>query len=218
MSQKILLIGTAIVISTALLIWLFMASTKPLSGIEANQDGRTHVPEGSPVTYNFNPPTGGDHYASWITKGFYGEPRHDGNLVHSLEHGYIIFWYDCTKPVLSSEFSIFKKVYAHELEATDAPQVAQTMDGGSGGIVHTKLTDMPKSFSDGSCDPLKNQIKGYIEKDNHKLIGMPRMGMDKPLILTSWGRILKLDSFDESKIKEFVGAFRDNGPEHTTEP
>jgi hypothetical protein len=211
MNRKFLLIGAAAVISIGLLAWLFIMSTKPLPGLETKQDGRTHVPEGSALTYNFNPPTGGDHYASWITKGFYDEPRHDGNLVHSLEHGYIIFWYDCERK-LTSHFQLAGEVIAHEEEATSAPQTTPTMDGGSEGTVHTKLSDMPKAFSDGSCDNLKNQIKTYIGKDNHKLIGMPRVG------LTAWGRTLKLDNFDEGKIKEFIGAFRDNGPEHTNEP
>ena len=216
MSKKFTLIGLTVLLSIGLLVWLFTASTKPLPGEEAKQEGRDHVSEGSTVTYNFNPPTGGDHYASWIIKGFYNESRHDGNIVHSMEHGYIIFWYDCEKQLTVNSLQLIGNVYAHD-EATGSAQPVG-MTAGSEGTVHIKLADMPKAFSDGSCDTLKNQIKGYIGGDNHKLIAMPRVAMDKPLILTAWGRMLKLDSFDEPKIKEFVGAFRDNGPEHTVEP
>jgi hypothetical protein len=78
---------------------------------------------------------------------------------------------------------------------------------------------MPKSFSDGSCDSLKSQLKDIYNKFGpHKLIVMPRVGMDSPVILTAWGRMEKLDSLDQKKIKSFIDAFRDNGPEATKEP
>ena len=218
MNKKWTIIGVSVIIFLAFLVWLFMASNKPLPGIEAKQDGRNHVPEGSPVTYNFNPPTGGDHYASWITKGFYEEPRYDGNLVHSLEHGYVIIWYDCERK-LANEFSIFKLFFKLPLAGQISNVYAQTpMTGGSEGSPSAKLTDMPEAFSDGSCDELRNQLRNYYEKDTHKLIVIPRVGLDNRIILTAWGRMLELNSFDEPKIKEFVSAFRNNGPEATNEP
>jgi hypothetical protein len=61
----------------------------------------SHVPESTdPGPYNTNPPSSGRHYdASW-RPAFYHEPpagvlHPEGHLVHSLEHGYIIFWYNC---------------------------------------------------------------------------------------------------------------------------
>lgn len=62
-----------------------------------------HVPEGSvPGPYASNPPAGGTHYPVDYTAKFYQEsdlaslPAHpEGYLVHSLEHGYVIFWYNC---------------------------------------------------------------------------------------------------------------------------
>jgi hypothetical protein len=61
----------------------------------------SHVAEGTdPGPYNTNPPTSGRHYASQYFPGFYEEedvdvPYPAGYLVHSLEHGYVIFWYNC---------------------------------------------------------------------------------------------------------------------------
>ena len=213
MNKKYIFIGTAVIVSITLLTWLFVISVKPLPGIEAKQDSRDHVPEGNPVTFNFNPPTGGDHFASWITKGFYNEPRHDGNLVHSLEHGYIIIWYDCTKRISS-----FNPRRGGELFQISNVYAQTPMTQGSEGSPSAKLADMPKQFSDGSCDELRNQLRNYYEKDTHKMIVMPRVGLDSPVVLTAWGRMLKLNSFDQPKIKEFVAAFRDNGPEYTNEP
>lgn len=63
-----------------------------------------HFEEGAdPGPYNSNPPTSGPHYASSMPAGFYDEtspetdrPYPEGYLVHRLEHGYVIFWYNCT--------------------------------------------------------------------------------------------------------------------------
>lgn len=62
-----------------------------------------HIPDGSdPGPFNSDPPTSGQHYAEGMDAGFYedGEideygPYPEGYLVHSLEHGYVIFWYNC---------------------------------------------------------------------------------------------------------------------------
>lgn len=62
-----------------------------------------HVEEGQdPGPYNTDPPTSGRHYANELDAGFYNETDRDsipdfpeGYLVHNLEHGYVIFWYNC---------------------------------------------------------------------------------------------------------------------------
>jgi hypothetical protein len=59
--------------------------------------GRTHVKEGTKITYNSNPPTSGSHYPVWQKYGILDKPVADELLVHSLEHGYIIMSYNCAK-------------------------------------------------------------------------------------------------------------------------
>jgi hypothetical protein len=62
-----------------------------------------HVNEGmAPGPYNSDPPTSGKHYPGEYDAGFYDEtspqtkdPYPEGFLVHNLEHGYVIFWYNC---------------------------------------------------------------------------------------------------------------------------
>ena len=63
-----------------------------------------HVEIGTPLIYPSNPPAGGLHYANEFENGFYDEsnlPNRPGDmagyLVHNLEHGYVIFWYNCAK-------------------------------------------------------------------------------------------------------------------------
>jgi len=56
------------------------------------------APESDPGEYNSDPPTSGPHYASEAEAGFYDTNIYTypaGYLVHNLEHGYIIFWYNC---------------------------------------------------------------------------------------------------------------------------
>jgi hypothetical protein len=54
--------------------------------------GATHV--GSPV-FRVNPPSGGDHSAAAASAGVYseGDAPGDGELVHAMEHGYVILWH-----------------------------------------------------------------------------------------------------------------------------
>lgn len=69
-------------------------TTKPAEG---NQD---HVEPGTPLSYPDAPPAFGQHYNVWDTierKLYTTKDRPDlGMLVHNLEHGYTILWYDET--------------------------------------------------------------------------------------------------------------------------
>lgn len=215
-----LLIGSIVggVVLVAVLVWAFVVSTQPLPGVEELQNDRTHVPDGTKIAYKFNPPTSGPHYPDWITKGFYDTPRPDGNVVHSQEHGYIIIWYDCELPIKQS--SLIPVVYAAEVSSTSsAPVSSLPMTTGSEGSPSASLSSLPAAFTNGSCDNLKSQLKNvYQTLGPHKIVVMPRVGMDSPVILTAWGRAEKLSSVDTDKIKAFIDAYRDNGPEHTDEP
>ena len=59
-----------------------------------------HVPEGTVVTYADNPPASGRHETAFLQgrRPFYEASDRPAveKLVHSLEHGYTIVWYDST--------------------------------------------------------------------------------------------------------------------------
>ena len=64
-------------------------------GIETFADeGNTHVPVGTVITYNTDPPTSGNHYPDPQEGGFYTKVIDPGFLVHTMEHGGIIIYYD----------------------------------------------------------------------------------------------------------------------------
>ncbi len=98
-------IGLAIIALVAVVVILSNQSSSAggLMGDEVPILSRDHIPEDTvPGPYNSNPPAGGAHYPVDYTEYFYQEsdlatlPAHpEGYLVHSLEHGYVIFWYNC---------------------------------------------------------------------------------------------------------------------------
>jgi hypothetical protein len=90
-------IGILAVIS--LIVW---RENRPGIGEEIPVARADHVDFGEAVESPTDPPTSGSHYAAPMPEGFYTveSPEylaedHDGFLIHSLEHGYVVFWYNC---------------------------------------------------------------------------------------------------------------------------
>lgn len=84
---------TATVVPTAVAAADMVGEAVPPSGA-----GDHIADDVDPGDYNSNPPTSGHHYAKWLDAGFYDSNSYkypQGHLVHNLEHGYIIFWYNC---------------------------------------------------------------------------------------------------------------------------
>ena len=69
-------------------------TTKPADG------GQDHVAVGTPLAIEDSPPAFGQHYDVWepIDRKFYrtSDRPEIGKLIHNLEHGYTILWYDET--------------------------------------------------------------------------------------------------------------------------
>ncbi|GAB4487979.1 MAG: hypothetical protein OHK0031_11910 [Anaerolineales bacterium] len=98
-------IGGAITLFALILLSVMVGrALKPAAGeaVAIPAGYQTHVEIGSPLTYPSDPPAGGQHYGQEFENGFYDEatlPNRPGEmagyLVHNLEHGYVIFWYNC---------------------------------------------------------------------------------------------------------------------------
>jgi hypothetical protein len=56
----------------------------------------THLATCSDIPYDSNPPSGGNHYGVWAEFRSYDFAVPDGFLVHALEHGAVVFWYNCS--------------------------------------------------------------------------------------------------------------------------
>jgi hypothetical protein len=96
--------GAVAIILIAVIGYFVWNALKPAAGQTVPIMADTgHVEEGQdPGPYNTDPPTSGRHYANELEAGFYEEADRDsisgfpeGYLVHNLEHGYVIFWYNC---------------------------------------------------------------------------------------------------------------------------
>lgn len=101
-------IGVIVVVLAAGLIYL--ATRPPTPGLANVEDipvpsgYQVHIPEGQPLEpYPSNPPAGGRHQPNPLPQKFYQDsdlaslPKPtEGYLVHNLEHGYVIFWYNCS--------------------------------------------------------------------------------------------------------------------------
>jgi hypothetical protein len=60
-------------------------------------EGAAHMPDGSPVTWNANPPASGTHYDDWaVWDRTYSTPIPRGYWVHNLEHGGIVLLHNCS--------------------------------------------------------------------------------------------------------------------------
>lgn len=61
--------------------------------------GRNHIPD---PKYSVNPPAGGNHLPQAASAGNFGAENTppDGQIVHAMEHGYIVLWY---KPDLPAD-------------------------------------------------------------------------------------------------------------------
>jgi hypothetical protein len=162
-------IGAALV-AIVLMTLSFNVDLNPIGEKVEVMPDRYHVSQDSdPGPYSTNPPTSGRHYAEHFTSEFfdvntYAHP--EGFLVHNLEHGYVIFWYNCD--LLSQD----------------------------------------------QCVQLKAEIKGVMEKAKmNKVIAFPWPSIDAPVVITSWGRMLRMEKFDPDLAFRYVSKYRNHSPE-----
>ena len=215
MNRLLKKIGFILLLVTISAGGIFILTRKPkaVEGIETfSSQGRDHVPAGTIGEYNSNPPTSGPHYAQWEKPGIYSKVLQDGNLIHSLEHGYVIISYNCIKKTENrKQKTMIKQVFAHETEevhgeipATDSAEV--------------KPEDVSAWKDNPQCQKLVEQIKLVTKKTGmDRLIVVPRSNLDAPIALTAWTKLMKLDAVEEDKMVEFVRLFRNKGPEKTME-
>lgn len=108
--QALLYGGVGLAVIAVVAVVVIIVTRPPASsgllGDPVTITSRAHIPIGTPPgPYNSNPPAGGAHYPDTLPAGFYQEsdlatlPQYpEGYLVHNLEHGYVIFWYNCQAP------------------------------------------------------------------------------------------------------------------------
>jgi hypothetical protein len=104
--QQYLIIGGIIAAALLLgvgIIYPMMQPRAPTSVGTANcgnlqvmtDEGRSHLQPGEPTpVYKSVPPTSGTHNPTWYPAGVYDKTADVTMLVHSMEHGYVILFYN----------------------------------------------------------------------------------------------------------------------------
>lgn len=193
-------------------VWLFRFITTPPPGVAVEDQGRQHVSAGevAQTAYKSNPPVSGPHLETWVKPGIYTEPQQEGELIHSLEHGYVVIHYNCGVHLNSFVIPGVKPVFAHEEgEASGSPSANLPMSPIATGSAITQTE---------ACKTLQTQLSNLVNgKKIWKLIVVPRPQLDTTIALAAWGHVDKFDAFDEGRITKFIDYYRDHGPEQTME-
>lgn len=229
------------VLVVGLLGWFGWYVTRPVPGGKREDQGREHVtPEAvAAFTYNSNPPTSGPHLPTWVKAGIFNTPQNEGELIHSLEHGYVIINYNCNVHLTANGKRQTAKggsrVFAHEEDSQATPSAAfdppgQSTDpsGKTGPYVEGRgfypegkfpfeATTSAVNESDGCKTLVKNLTELANRKKLWKLIVVPRPNLDTTIALTAWNYLDKFDTFNEKRIERFIDYHRDRGPEKTME-
>jgi hypothetical protein len=98
--QNLLVYGGAafFVLLIALVVFMNIRSSRPVAGeqVLASQ-GNYHIEFGSPapIAYNSTPPTSGPHYGNLAAWNIYDEPQRYELLIHNMEDGGVIVYYQC---------------------------------------------------------------------------------------------------------------------------
>lgn len=210
--------------------WLYKVATTPVPGTKVPELGREHIiaAEVLKTNYNSNPPTSGPHLSTWVKPGIYDTPQFEGELLHSLEHGYITISYNCNVHLQNQKSKIkdqkyiskikkssifFNQVLAHE----ESSASTSSADVGT----PKEATGSAINESDACKTLVKNLSELATKKKLWKLIVVPRPSLDTTIALTAWTYIDKFDppasGFDTKRIEVFIDYHRDHGPEQTME-
>ena len=123
-----------------------------------------HLPAGQPVSYPSTPPYGGAHWGQPLRCGIYDQEQRFEPMVHTMEHGAVILYY---QPLVLA-----------------ADNVAEIR------VVVSRLL-----------------------QDGARMILTPSSQLSDPLVLSSWGRLLRMQALDEAVVEGFVDAFEGDAPE-----
>lgn len=92
---RIAAIGAFVLAGLLVVVVLVVAGSgpSPYAGTSQPNDGGGHIPACTPGNYSSTPPTSGCHDPSPLNWGVYTAPVSAQQLIHNLEHGGIVVWY-----------------------------------------------------------------------------------------------------------------------------
>lgn len=106
------------------------------------------------------------------------------------------------------------------IKDTEVPDelLIHSMEHGAVVVWYKPMADQQESTQSAQANGLSSEdlakLKDIFNSASGKKILVPRKNMDSLIALTSWGRLMKLQSLDESVIKEFIETNNDRAPEN----
>jgi hypothetical protein len=91
---------TAVVAAVVLFVLLQGSGSGSALGRTVPQLHGEHAP---PYAYNSSPPTSGNHLVNPSPSGHLGEPLIKESVVHNMEHGSVVLWYQPGDPKLAGD-------------------------------------------------------------------------------------------------------------------
>ena len=92
---------------------LAVSGQPALAGVETfPNDGRKHLKPGEHYSYASSTPTSGPHDPFPTDPGVYETPQPPTKLVHALEHGLIVFYYDRPGPEVMEQLREWAALYS----------------------------------------------------------------------------------------------------------
>jgi Protein of unknown function (DUF3105) len=88
------------------LVLIFGSGPAANAGVQLADDGQTHITQGTDCRssagaaecgtdpYSSLPATSGPHWGTPANWGVYSTPQAESQLIHNLEHGGVVIWYD----------------------------------------------------------------------------------------------------------------------------
>lgn len=82
--------------------------------VEPPDEGREHTYPGVDVTYRSEPPTSGPHWPTWALPGFCENVQPAPVVVHSLEHGMVVVYYDDLDDEVEMRLRLWTQLFTSE--------------------------------------------------------------------------------------------------------
>jgi len=102
---RLLAIGGVLIVGVVLIaLVIFLGGTPDPSAATLPNDGQTHIDDGTTCRsaaapcgadpYSSLPAASGPHWETPAAWGVYSTPQNESQVIHNLEHGGIVVWYD----------------------------------------------------------------------------------------------------------------------------
>jgi hypothetical protein len=149
-NQNLMMIAGAalVVVLVIAVVALNLRGQQPVAGEQSfASQGNLHIPLGSasPVAYNSTPPTSGPHYEGVAAWGVHDTPVRYEQLVHNLEDGGVVIYYQCPEGC--------PEVVAELTEIVDSYRASDR---------HVVLAPNDPTWTDGGAQPLQRDMGAAI--------------------------------------------------------